>query len=214
MKSTVENKIVLNDNIYTYIVEYKRIKNIYFRVKDDLKIHVSAPKSVTKNYIESLLKANEDAIIKMYSRINSRAVNNSKLCFLGNELVFRKYDGMPYISEDYIYAKDENSAKEYIYSLAFNVFSERVDRIKNSFNNLPDFRLKVRKMSSKWGVCNIRSMTVTLNLELIFKDVHLIDYVIVHELCHFAHMNHSKEFWKEVAKHYPYYKEARKELNE
>ena len=68
-------------------------------------------------------------------------------------------------------------------------------------------------MKSKWGVCNIKSMTVTLNTELITKDVHLIDYVIVHELCHFKHMNHSTFFWQEVSKYYPYYKEARRELN-
>ena len=54
---------------------------------------------------------------------------------------------------------------------------------------------------------------ITLNTELIKKDVHLIDYVIVHELSHFKHMDHSPAFWNEVAQHYPYYKEARKELN-
>ena len=68
-------------------------------------------------------------------------------------------------------------------------------------------------MKTRWGVCNKKSMTVTLNLELITKDVHLIDYVIVHELSHFKHMDHSKLFWEEVGMHYPYYKQARKELN-
>ena len=214
MKYTVENSISIKENTYIYIIEYKRIKNIYFRVKDDLKIHVSAPKIASKKYIESLLKANEDAIIKMYSRVSKKSDAINALYYLGNNLTLEEYDGKPYISNDYIYAKDETSAKEYIYSLAFNVFAERLERIKNDFNNLPEFRLRVRKMTSKWGVCNIKSMTVTLNTDLIFKDVHLIDYVIVHELCHFAHMNHSREFWNEVGKHYPYYKEARKELNE
>ena len=55
-------------------------------------------------------------------------------------------------------------------------------------------------------------MTITINTELITKDVHLIDYVIIHELSHFKHMNHSKEFWQYVEKVYPYYKKARKEL--
>ena len=214
MKSIVENSITIGENTYIYVIEYKKIKNIYFRVKDDLKIHVSAPKIASKKYIESLLKSNEDAIIKMYSKVSKKSNLSNELYYLGNRLILEKYDDKPYISNDYIYAKNEISAKEYIYSLAFNVFAERLERIKNDFNNLPEFRLRVRKMTSKWGVCNIKSMTVTLNTDLIFKDVHLIDYVIVHELSHFAHMNHSKEFWNEVAKHYPYYKEARKELNE
>jgi len=55
-------------------------------------------------------------------------------------------------------------------------------------------------------------MTVTLNSSLIHKDVTLIDYVIIHELCHFKYMDHSSAFWKEVEKYYPYYKLARERL--
>ena len=80
------------------------------------------------------------------------------------------------------------------------------------FNDLPDFKLRIRKMKTRWGVCNKSSMSVTLNTELIHKDVTLIDYVIIHELCHFKYMNHSASFWKEVEKYYPYYKLARKRL--
>ena len=213
MKSTVENKININGKTYTYIIEYKRIKNIYFRVKEDLKIHISCNKLVNKVYIESLLKNNESAIINMYNRQIEKQSYNEDVYYLGNKLVFEEYNGTPYISNDYIYAKTIDKAKEYIYSLAYSVFNERMNLIKQSFNNLPSFRLRVRKMTSKWGVCNTKSMTVTLNTELITKDVHLIDYVIVHELCHFKHMDHSKSFWNEVSKYYPYFKEARKELN-
>ena len=93
------------------------------------------------------------------------------------------------------------------------IFNEEVSIAKKCFSNLPEFTLKFRKMLTRWGVCNKSSMTVTLNTELITKDVNLIDYVIVHELCHFKHMDHSPAFWNEVAKYYPYYKQARKELN-
>jgi len=80
------------------------------------------------------------------------------------------------------------------------------------FNDLPEFKLRIRYMKTRWGVCNKSSMSVTLNSELIHKDVALIDYVIIHELCHFKYMNHSNAFWKEVEKYYPYYKLARKRL--
>lgn len=209
----MENKILINNQWFIYIIEYKKIKNIYFRVKDDLKIHVSASPKVGIKYIESLLQENSGSIIKMYNLALKRTTFKEELMFIGNKLTLIEYDGKPYISNDYIYAKDEECAKEYIYSLAFDVFSKRVDRIKGLYPELPNFKLKVRKMKSKWGVCNIRSMSVTLNTDLIFKDVHLIDYVIVHELTHFKHMDHSPAFWKDVSKYYPYYKEARKELN-
>ena len=85
--------------------------------------------------------------------------------------------------------------------------------LKQEFDNLPNFRVRTRLMKTKWGVCNISSMTVTLNVTLITKREDLIDYVIIHELSHFKHMNHSAAFWDEVGRHYPDYKRARKELN-
>ena len=95
-----------------------------------------------------------------------------------------------------------------------NIFTNRINSLKTQFTDLPNFKLRIRKMKTRWGVCNKKSWSVTLNSELLKKDVTLIDYVIIHELCHFKHMNHSKDFWKEVEKYYPYHKLARKRLRE
>ena len=59
---------------------------------------------------------------------------------------------------------------------------------------------------------NTSSKTITLNTELIHYRYECIDYVIVHELSHFYHKDHSVRFWNEVSKHYPNYKAIRKEL--
>ena len=206
-------KIIINNKEYIYILEYKKIKNIYFRVKPDLKIHVSCPKIVSKKYIENLLIKEEDAIIKMYNERINYLNKLEDIYYLGNKLTLIETNNKTYISNDYIYAKDITSAKNYIYSLAYSVFKERLDKIIINFNNIPNFTLKVRHMTSKWGVNNQGSMTITLNTELITKDVSLIDYVIIHELCHFYEPNHSNRFWLWVGKYYPYYKQARKQLN-
>ena len=213
MKSIVENKIFINDAWVPYVIEYKKIKNIYFRVKEDNIIHVTCNKFVSQNYVKNLLEENKDSITRMLNRVSNRVANNNKLIYLGNELKLIEYNGKPYIDNDFIYASSNEQAKDNIYSLAFDVFNFRLNQIRINFKDLPEFRLKIRKMTTKWGVCNKRSMTVTLNTELITKDVSLIDYVIVHELCHFKYMDHSHSFWKYVASFYPYYKQARKELN-
>ena len=72
--------------------------------------------------------------------------------------------------------------------------------------------LKFRKMRTRWGVCNTSKKQITLNTELLKKEIDLIDYVIIHELCHFYESNHSKNFWNLVGQAYPNYKEARKRL--
>lgn len=212
MKYIVENNIIVDGIPISYVIQYKKIKNIYFRVKDNV-IYVSCNKFVSQSYIKNLLQENEANIKKMLDRASYREENSHKLLFLGNELKLIEYDGNPYIDNDFIYAKNYLEAKDYIYSLAFDIFNSRVNQIKVNFKDLPEFRLKIRKMTTKWGVCNKRSMTVTLNTELVTKDVNLIDYVIVHELCHFKYMDHSSNFWKYVESFYPYYKQARKELN-
>ena len=69
-------------------------------------------------------------------------------------------------------------------------------------------------MTTRWGVCNIKLKTVTLNLELIKRDSKYLDYVIVHELSHLIHPNHSREFWNLVEENIGDYKKYRKEMKE
>lgn len=66
-------------------------------------------------------------------------------------------------------------------------------------------------MKSKWGSCN-SNRKITLNYRLLDLPDHLIDYVLVHELAHLNHMNHSSNFWEEVSKHMPDYKNRKLEL--
>ena len=70
----------------------------------------------------------------------------------------------------------------------------------------------IRDMKTRYGVCNTKLKKITLNLELIKRDVIYIDYVIVHELSHLIHPNHSKDFWGVVEEVMPNYKKIRKEL--
>ena len=110
------------------------------------------------------------------------------------------------------YGPSIDAVNEYLERHSLDFFQKRMDIYVREFDNLPKFRLRVRKMKTRWGVCNKGSMTVTLNTLLIHKRVDLIDYVIVHELSHFDHMDHSALFWASVERHYPNYKSARKEL--
>lgn len=69
--------------------------------------------------------------------------------------------------------------------------------------------IKIRQYSARWGSCNNRG-EVSFNYLLMMLPVNVIDYVIVHELCHLRHLNHSKVFWQLVAKHFPDYLDAKK----
>lgn len=96
-----------------------------------------------------------------------------------------------------------------------NIFSERYKICFSKFNEYLDMpMLKIRSMKSRWGVYNKKNHSITLNSHLIEYDISSLDYVIYHELCHTVHFDHSKAFWKLVAKYCPNYKQAKKDLKE
>ncbi len=71
----------------------------------------------------------------------------------------------------------------------------------------------IRDQKTRWGSCSSRG-TLSFNYRLIFAPSEVLDYVVVHELCHLTHMNHSKDFWNMVASVMPEYKLHKKWLRE
>jgi predicted metal-dependent hydrolase len=72
----------------------------------------------------------------------------------------------------------------------------------------------LQRMKTKWGSCNCKKRHIRLNTELVKKPKDLIEYVIVHEMVHLIEPTHSDRFLAILEKHYPFWRDARAELNE
>ena len=75
----------------------------------------------------------------------------------------------------------------------------------------PYSSLKIRSYKSRWGSCD-RFRRITLNNRLMMADDSIIDYVLIHELCHLVHLNHSAAFWELVHRYCPDYMDCRRSL--
>ncbi|MCL2284442.1 MAG: M48 family metallopeptidase [Fibromonadales bacterium] len=103
------------------------------------------------------------------------------------------------------------------------ISKNEIEELKKIISNLLpewEFRLgvqakkwKLRKMKSQWGNCKIKTGEITFSTNLIKKPMRCIEYVVAHELAHLLVANHSAKFYAVIAKHFPYWKEIRKELN-
>lgn len=205
--------MILNGECVEVVVEKKRIKNVYFRINEEGQVYVTCPMLCSEREIKRLIEKNKDSLEKMYKKASKRNDSNNKVLLLGNELEFIESKKIKFEGNK-AYGPSVEAVNLYLEKHALKVFQDRMDIYMPTYNNLPKFRLRMRKMKSRWGVCNKSSWTVTLNTLLIHKKIYLIDYVICHELSHFEHMDHSKEFWKDVEAHFPKYKQARKELRD
>lgn len=194
----------------------KNNKNIYFRFKDDLILYVTCPIFLSKESVRQLLEENEEKLIKMYDKMLEKNKDNDLFLYLGKKYYIKVDESKEKVEfeDNFVYTKNLEMLKEFYEKRVREVLESEMNIAKKCFKNLPEFSLKFRNMKTRWGVCNRGKMTVTLNTELLKKDIELIDYVIIHELCHFFEGNHSKNFWNLVGQAYPNYKEARRKLRE
>ena len=119
------------------------------------------------------------------------------------------------VDGDKIYSKNENSLNKWLKGQMVLVFTERLKYNYNLFSEkIPFPKLKIRSMKTRWGVCNKRDNSVTLNSKLLKYSLNEIDYVIIHELSHFVHFDHSRDFWNTVEKYMPDYKKSVRVLKE
>lgn len=72
-------------------------------------------------------------------------------------------------------------------------------------------KIRIKNIKYAWGTCSVNK-NITINYNLIKYSKQAIRYVILHELCHLKHMNHSKEFWNLVSQYMPDYKQVKKEF--
>ena len=207
-------QITLDNKTFDLEILRKPNKNLYIRFLDAHTMIVTCNKWVSEKEIKKIIEKNKTSLLKMAAKKEQEETKDAFFWYLGKPYT-RVFDGVSKeatFERDCIIIKDDKMLNKFYAQECVRIFQSEVNRIVPYFKNIPNFSLKIRRMKTRWGVNNITKKTITLNSELLKKDLDLLDYVIIHELCHFYEANHSPRFWAHVAEYYPKYKEARRRL--
>ena len=212
------------------ITRTKRKKTISILIKDG-NVEVKAPFNLMQKEIDSFILKKEKWIknkILFQKSIEKlpkkKFINGEVFKLLGKDLILKiniNDTKKTYIKNDYICLDLKNNTKnnkEKIkkeLELFFRSFSERILKektlIESKKMNLKVKEIKVRSYKNRWGSCSSNG-NISYNWKLIMAPERIINYVIIHELCHLIHFNHSRDYWREVSKKLPNYKENKEWL--
>ncbi len=194
----------------------KNNKNTYIRIKNN-EIYITTNYFTRDKTIEKLLQDNKKSIDKMLKKFKEKTEKNKDFKIFGKtyDITYNNSVDSITITNNRIYIKNANELNKWLKEYLYSTYKQHLDNWYNNFQeNIPYPSLKIRKMKTRWGVCNTKTKQITLNSELINYSIDCLDYVIVHELSHLIEGNHSKKFWSIVEKYYPDYKIIRKKLRE
>lgn len=189
-------------------------------------VHVYAPASLSLDKIVQWLEQKhawiEKHLLNQKQRLSektllpSRWQHGAEFYFLNTRLalnvqVSTRYDGHIQNDQLVLCAKEENPPEDILKQLAQHAYSNaglpfiqsRLLHWCPQLNRYPT-GVKIKHYSSRWGSCNARG-EVSFNWLLFQAPESVVDYVIVHELCHLMHMNHSPAYWQLVARLCPDY---------
>ncbi|MCH5297349.1 MAG: M48 family metallopeptidase [Ruminococcus sp.] len=228
--------VQFNNITISYTLVRKNVKNLNLRIHTDKSVYVSAPHFVSSAKIDQFVINKGEFILNAFrkfektERIKSKEIeyiNGAEIPYLGHKIILclisseqPKYE----LCEDTlkIFTKNINSKEEveklvnkFYSEQCRNIFSMIIKKQYQLFEKLgvryPQLRIK--NMKSRWGSCLVQKGIITLNSSLIYVPLSCIEYVVLHEYCHFIHPNHSKDFHALVSSFMPDWKERKKTLN-
>ena len=167
----------LDGQTYNVLVVKKNNKNTYIKIKDDMTIYVTTNYLTSKREVKVILDNEKDFLRKALSRTRKKLEKEELFYYLG-----KKYDIIlvPFenteVSNGKIFVKDEKTLEKWLKKETKRIFTERLEYNYNLFDeDIPFPKLKIRSMKTRWGVCNKRDNSVTLNSKLIKYSLHEID---------------------------------------
>ncbi len=214
---------------FDLLIKRTRRKKTLSIIIRDQKVILSAPKYVSDQEIDKILESKFAWIQKKLTiekkdlKLNKKYYTSGEIfLYLGKEYyldIKKNTKSDIYISQNKLIIEttnfdDNNFVKNEIRSWYMKKAKERIELIHKHYEiimNLKSNKLIFGEYKSKWGSCNIKKV-ISYDWRIIMSPITVINYIVVHEISHILHPNHSKYFWSLVEKYIKDYKAQRKWL--
>lgn len=188
-------QIEINQRLVTVKLEKRRnIKHVYLRVLNPNLIQIKTNIYYTLYDAKDLIEKKIDWISNSISKLEEKSIDEDEFLYLG---VRKKLEDFKIKNLDSFYKKE---ILKYLPNL--------VDEYAKKMNLFPT-SIKYRKNKRTWGSCNYKN-GLNFNILLMKFPIELMEYVVIHELAHIKHKNHSEKFWDLVEEFCPDYKQREK----
>jgi len=225
--------------IHTYLgeeinfdIKYKKRASISIYIDLYGNVEIQAPKGTSNENIHQLLEANWDRIQQKLKEMKERIQGPQEkvyeygetFLYLGNTFPIQISEDVNIVQDHvrfeneklHIYVKQledekiKQALKRFYYQQCKALVEKSIQSYQRNFKVKPS-SIRISDSNRNWGTCD-SNRQLTFNWKLAMAPQKVIDYVVVHEMCHMVHMNHDRSFWRLVGKIIPDYKEKEKWL--
>lgn len=182
LKFVYKGMIKMKIGEYNVEVRRSKRKSAAIKITADMQIVVYVPLYVSDNEIERMIISKSKWIDEHMLKVQSTIDERSKL----EKITFEQVKELA------------DQAVEYI-PKRVKYYAEKENFVYN--------KITIKNLVSRWGSCSTKG-NLNFNCLLMLTPDYVIDYIVVHELCHLREMNHSEKFWTEVEKIMPDYQRA------
>lgn len=234
-------ELIIGEKKIEYDIVRSNRKTMGITINPDKKIIVRSPENITKKKIHSIVQKKSSWILNKLEEFGEikpppapkEFLSGEKLPYLGrryriktitdsefkdNKVKVKLYKGKFIIKFSSNLLKNDEKRIDRVRDELVNWYrkhaegkiNERVNKYKPKVGVKPN-KVKVKKQKKRWGSCSSKN-NLNFNWKIIMAPMSVVDYIVVHELVHLKHPNHSKDFWELVETIIPGYKDKQEWL--
>lgn len=232
MENVTERTVIAEGKEIIYQLEQKPVKNLNLRIRKDGSVYVSANKFISPSEVDAFVVSKGTYVLRAIDKFQEMALFRPQpKRYISGETFYIQGRGLrlsvaqasrDIISSDGIYIylsvkdpedleKKQRMVTKFLDCQCKTVYNEVLKELYPSFRKygvaMP--ALRIRDMETRWGSCLAKKGIITLNKHLIEAPRNCIEYVVMHELCHFIYPNHSKQFYSFLSMLMPDWRERK-----